>query len=131
MRHHVEQDLIALYGNPMSVGHARRWIKTFLGDAHPLLGPVLATVSELVSNAIQHSRSRNGWITLGIKESPIEVLIEVLDEGSDEIPTVKIVEPDALGGRGLFIVSQTADSWGSAPGELVGLVWAAFLRSGL
>jgi signal transduction histidine kinase len=68
--------------------------------------------SELVTNAIQHTRSgTGGTVTVTAVRLPGGVLIEVLDDGSAGAPIVKS-DLYAAEGHGLYLVQQLAARWG-------------------
>lgn len=122
----VGQTLIPLYGHPRSIGYARRWTKTFLGDEHPLLPEIVQVVSELVTNAYLHSRSQDGFLIFGIRKGPLEVLVEVLDEGSLGGPVIRTPDDTDQHGRGLSMVAKMSSYWGSSSSTSAALVWAGF-----
>jgi two-component sensor histidine kinase len=64
---------------------------------------------ELATNALLHARS---YFSLAIAISPRSVRIAVRDE-SRSYPVLTVPSSDALAGRGLSIVSETATRWGS------------------
>jgi anti-sigma regulatory factor (Ser/Thr protein kinase) len=102
-------------GDPEQVAVARRFVTRTLGchrigtdtDTAALL------TSEVVTNAIQHTRSGvdGGTVTIVITGMPHAVLVEVIDEGSPGIPVVK-GDRHAAEGHGLFLVQQLAAQWG-------------------
>ena len=65
-------------------------------------------VTELVTNAILHARTP---FQLTLESRPDHVRICVEDH-SNERPTVRHYESDAVTGRGLALVEQLASSWG-------------------
>jgi anti-sigma regulatory factor (Ser/Thr protein kinase) len=69
--------------------------------------------SELVTNAILHTASGadGGTVTIVVVDVPDGVLIEVIDDGSDDSPAVKGNLLSAHG-HGLFLVQQLAAQWG-------------------
>lgn len=81
----------------------RGWAAQFGGGDAAML-----CVSELVSNALQHTASR--FVTLTIWHDGDTVRIEVDDDSPDE-PTVRVA-PDGERGRGLGIVSAVTSGWG-------------------
>jgi anti-sigma regulatory factor (Ser/Thr protein kinase) len=86
------------------------------------LADIKLVVSELVTNAVQHSGQADGSsIQLSIAESPGQVRIQVDTPGFAPNPTPQ--PPDADSGRGLYIVTQLSDRWGQVPDD--GL-WAEF-----
>jgi len=100
-------------------------------DALAPLAPVVAAdrladiklvVSELVTNAVQHSGQADGTsFRLSIKQSPDHIRIQVDTPGFAAAPTPQ--PPDADSGRGLYIVTQASDRWGRIPDDGV---WAEF-----
>lgn len=68
-------------------------------------------VSELVTNAIRYGGSP---VELALRLSEGRLRVEVSD-GSPEAPSPRDVDLRRAGGRGLSIVSQLAQRWGSAP----------------
>ncbi|CAM5579157.1 MULTISPECIES: ATP-binding protein [Streptomyces] len=79
-------------------------------------------VSELVTNAVQHARSRSVRVTITRLE-PARVRIGVVDK-SGKVPWLQ--EPGGAdeGGRGLVLVAGLAWEWGSDPLPWGKRVWA-------
>ncbi|GAA4184385.1 hypothetical protein GCM10022252_13190 [Streptosporangium oxazolinicum] len=73
-------------------------------------------VSELVSNAVRHSKSgrAGGRVTVAVANRGDTIRIAVIDEGSSTCAPRLPAEPDedAEGGRGLWLVREVALSWG-------------------
>jgi serine/threonine-protein kinase RsbW len=101
-------------GRPEQVAAARGFVRRLVtrmgaidSDAATLL------TSELVTNAIQHSRSgrEGGTVTIVVLAVGEGVLIEVIDAGSPDVPVVK-ADPYAQQGHGLFLVQRLATQWG-------------------
>ncbi|MEU2391856.1 ATP-binding protein [Streptomyces sp. NPDC007369] len=67
-------------------------------------------VSELVTNAIRHTRTRR--IGVSVTRHPEHVRIVVTDT-SRTLPAPAPAVPDAKAGRGLQLVDQLATGWGS------------------
>jgi two-component sensor histidine kinase len=68
--------------------------------------------SELVTNAIQHTRSGDGGeVTVVVIGLPDGVRVEVTDQGSPGAPVVKS-DLYAADGHGLYLVQQLAGKWG-------------------
>jgi signal transduction histidine kinase len=65
-------------------------------------------VSELLANAVAYADST---VRISIYAVGSSLRIEVCDDGQG-VPEVVKVEPDAVEGRGLFIVEQLATRWG-------------------
>ncbi|MFD8914931.1 ATP-binding protein [Streptomyces sp. NPDC059575] len=86
--------------------------------------------SELVTNAVLHGTPAGRLVLVRVGSFADRLLIEVHDAG-DDVPAQCAPEESDIGGRGLLIVSTTADRWGvkerRGPGKCV---WAAFDRAG-
>jgi anti-sigma regulatory factor (Ser/Thr protein kinase) len=105
---------ITLPGSPEQVSSARSFITRALSrqqridsDAATLL------TSELVTNAIQHTKSGEpgGSVTVVAIGIPGGILVEVVDDGSSGTPIVK-GDLYAAEGHGLYLVQQMAAQWG-------------------
>lgn len=94
-----------------------------------LLADALAVVAELVGNAVRHADPLPGDVIrltfrLHTDGDRDKVEIRVTDGGAGVVPRVRSVEPDALGGRGLTIVSALARRWGVERESNRQSVWA-------
>lgn len=110
----IERTELQLPRDPHSPARARVEVRESLaGRAQSELPNVVLLTSELVTNAVVHPR--------GVADTPIcvrltlygdRVRVEVEDhgEGFDRLPTASA---EAERGRGLFLVDQFADRWGS------------------
>ena len=74
---------LTIPGRPEHVREARAFATKALGDLHPALDTAVLLTSELVTNAVMHSRSRSngGTVTVVIAESKGGVRIEVSRRG--------------------------------------------------
>ena len=90
-------------------GEARRFLTAIL-DGHPA-GDAILCLSELVTNATIHSRSRQpgGCLTVRVERRDDHVRVEVCDQGG---PWTETPHEDGQTGRGLLIVDQLASTWG-------------------
>jgi anti-sigma regulatory factor (Ser/Thr protein kinase) len=73
--------------------------------------------SEIVTNSVRHGGSGDeDWIGFEVALSPSALRVEVADRGPGFTPDPAAPAPDDPAGRGLFLVDQLADRWGSADG---------------
>jgi len=116
-----------LAGRPESVREARAWTARHLGG-FPAVDEALLVTSELVTNAVLHSRSGldGGRVRIRIEVTPgAYVRIEVRDDGPgfDPACTARGAGLDE-NGHGLFLVGQLAEVWGT---DGHGMCWCRFL----
>lgn len=96
------------------VSHARRLLAGIVAGCQQA-DDALVCMSELVTNAIVHSHSREpgGSFTVLAHLDRQRLRVEVSDQGGPwHTPTRAL--PDGQNGRGLQIVSQLASRWGCA-----------------
>ncbi|GGS79416.1 ATP-binding protein [Streptomyces cinerochromogenes] len=113
---------------PQSAKRARSLVATALstwgiGD---LLDAGTLIVDELVTNAIDHTRSRTVRVVIR-RVTRDRVRIGVADT-SREVPGAGMPDEDCEGGRGLVLVDALSDRWGYDLHPTWKLVWAE-LRS--
>jgi len=96
------------------VGAARAFLSAILAGS-PAADAAVLCLSELATNAITHSRSREpgGSFTVRVQPGGQRLRVEVSDQGGPWHPREK-ASTDDLTGRGLLIVSQLAARWGCA-----------------
>jgi anti-sigma regulatory factor (Ser/Thr protein kinase) len=116
---------VTMPGRPDHVSEARALVVKALGDLHPRLDDAVLMVSELVTNAIVHSNSRQpgGTVTVSVLESADGVQVEVADCGSELSTPVVRADRYATDGHGLFLVQSLADQWGYLRDEACTVVW--------
>jgi len=105
---------LAIPGRPEHVREARAFAARILAGLGPAAETAVLLTSELVTNAVRHSRSRRpgGTVSLLILESPDGVRVEVTDDGCDDgVPVVK-ADAFASDGHGLMLVQSLAAQWG-------------------
>jgi serine/threonine-protein kinase RsbW len=117
---------LTIPGRPEQVGLARAFVaQTFTSkqieadsDAATLL------TSEIVTNAIQHTRSGSdgGTVTIVVIGVARGVLIEIIDDGAVGAPIVK-GDLYAAEGHGLFLVQHLATEWGYLKDTAGTTVW--------
>lgn len=111
---------------------ARHCVRGWLGDAHGLdLGDVELMVSELVTNACQHSGRPAGRVHLVAVCGPDRLRVEVTDAGGGTVPAPRRPRTGDVRGRGLLIVEALADNWGhiADPDTGARTVWFEVARS--
>jgi serine/threonine-protein kinase RsbW len=105
---------VTVPGRPEHVSSARAFITRTLSQL-PKIDSDAATLltSELVTNAIQHTRSgaAGGSVTVVVIVIHDGVLVEVIDDGAPGTPIVK-GDLYAADGHGLYLVQQFAAQWG-------------------
>jgi PAS domain S-box-containing protein len=84
-----------------------------------LLEPASLLVSEVVTNALEHSGTPID-VSMALRDDG--VLVEVGD-GSQHIPVRRHYAPTASTGRGLALLDETASAWGVVPGVRGKTVW--------
>ncbi|MEO7398370.1 MAG: ATP-binding protein, partial [Ilumatobacteraceae bacterium] len=111
---------------------ARRFISTLLREwavAEDVIERGALLVSELVSNAVLHG---TGSIRMEVSEheaaSTSRVRIEVCNEGLGR-PTLRVVDRGDVSGRGLRLIDELADDWGSTSADGQTSVWFALHRA--
>lgn len=126
-----------LPGQPASVPEARGIARLFLGS-DPRTGDALVIVSELATNAVLHSRSREegGVFEIRLELKPDALRIEIVDRGAptrsapagepDEsfAPGEDASFPHGESGRGHAIVYALADDWGHEQRSDRAIWWA-------
>ena len=117
----TKRSAIELPGTLGSVPAARRYVRTVLG---PEYDDVELAVSELVTNAVQHSDSaKDGKVTLELAVGAGRVRVDVTDDGSaTRHPRLADPPVDSEHGNGLKIVRAISNRWGvkvSASGTTV------------
>ena len=118
--HDVVMTACTLPGRPESARAARRFLNDCLA-ACPVTDDAVLGASELVTNAIKHSRSGlpGGTIEVRLAVAVGEWLrVEVQDAGPLAVPSPR--EAPGEGGRGLALVTAVAEVFGS---DGHGLLW--------
>ncbi|MCT9935084.1 ATP-binding protein [Planotetraspora sp. A-T 1434] len=102
-----------LAGGRVQVGRARRLVSATLGRDHPRHDDCVLLTSEIVTNAVIHSRSGDGGtFTITVSCLPDRVRICVQDDGSARPPCAGHAVPNGSSGRGLPLLDALSDRWG-------------------
>ncbi len=116
-------------GHAANVRHVRHFIADLLGQDWPRLDDVLTLVSELASNAVQHTASGDGGyfgVMVAACADGSSVRVQVTDQGAQSAPALS-GPGDGPGlltdGRGLRIVDMIADQWGHDGDQRGRVVW--------
>jgi serine/threonine-protein kinase RsbW len=107
---------------PAQVREARQFLSAILAGSPAATDAVLC-LSELVTNAIVHSRFREsgGRFCVRVQLQGSHLRVEVTDEGG---PWAQPVNTDERNGRGLLIVGQLARGWGRSGNDQTGwTIW--------
>ncbi len=122
-------------GHPDQVRQARRFVARALAGC-PAAADAVLGVSELASNAVQHTRSgQGGRFQVLVWRGRASACVAVIDDGARRGPAPRAHSPGELAGsgHGLRVVADLAASWGhqdlapsGLPGRAVGfhLTWA-------
>lgn len=100
-------------GQPEAVTTVREFIVGELADLGfpaAVIENARTAVSELATNAVRYSRSRDGYFTVWVAADPDRVRVTVIDDGPLETPPVDFERP---GGWGLRIVGALATDHGA------------------
>jgi serine/threonine-protein kinase RsbW len=101
-------------GRPDQVGQARRFVTRAL-DGCPAADDAVLCVSELASNAIQHTRSgQGGRFQVLVWRGRSSACVAVIDDGAPRGPAPRSSGPGDLAesGHGLRVVADLAAAWG-------------------
>jgi serine/threonine-protein kinase RsbW len=106
---------VVLPGRPEAAAGARDFAAKALAG-YPAADDAVLCLDEMVTNAVQHSRSGlpGGTIEVRLTVTAVSVLAEVLDEGPLGVPAITSRETWAERGRGLVLVDALTKAWGSA-----------------
>lgn len=111
---------VTLPPDTQSPWRARRFVAETLADSATTLTEVVTLlVSEIVTNAVLHARTE---VHVSIARTDEAIRVEVADECVSG-PSMHRVTRQAATGRGLQLVEQLADRWGSEPRENGKVVW--------
>ncbi|GAA2595834.1 MULTISPECIES: ATP-binding SpoIIE family protein phosphatase [Streptomyces] len=107
--------------DPAEVGRARAAVREQLHDwgLPKLADPAALLVSELVTNAVRHSRAR----PVALRLVRADTLLCEVDDDDHDLPNLKSAGPEDETGRGLRVVSTLAREWGASRTSTGKTVW--------
>jgi anti-sigma regulatory factor (Ser/Thr protein kinase) len=110
-------------GRADQIAHARDFTRRVLGGC-PVLDEAVLLVSELATNAVEHTATGNaGRFDVTICQGQTSLLITVKDDGSGKTPLPRPAHALAEDGRGLGMVDSIANHWGHYGNEHGRMVW--------
>ncbi|GGN51577.1 hypothetical protein GCM10012285_41830 [Streptomyces kronopolitis] len=101
----IRPDSLARIRRDVAV-HLRRW------GCEPMVAPAALCTTELLSNVVKHTGSPDCVLTL---QSIADAVRITVSDASTELPVVKQPDWMSQNGRGMFLLSETADEWGAEP----------------
>jgi anti-sigma regulatory factor (Ser/Thr protein kinase) len=112
-------------GRPEYIGAARRFVAAALAAWPAAQEVAQLLVSEVVTNAIQHSASGDQGGSLEVRYilDDHEVYVEVLDAGGTAAPRQRAEHLERSSGRGLALVDALANAWGVHDHHAGRVVW--------
>ncbi len=113
---------------PDAVMHARRFTARTLRswDIREETDAVLLIVSELVTNALVHTQ---GPVRVDLTHAADRIRVAVSDSSPRAPAKPVVVDWEATGGRGLFLVEALSAAWGSVPVGGGKQVWSEIVVS--
>lgn len=113
----------AFPASPPQIPEARRFLATIV-EGWPVADDVLLCLSELATNAVLHSRSREpgGCFSIHVQLHRNHLRVEVCDQGGPWTSRA-LTDLGQQHGRGLDIVDQLARSWGRSGDESGWTLW--------
>ncbi|MEZ0494001.1 ATP-binding protein [Kineococcus sp. TBRC 1896] len=105
-----------------AVARARAFVRDHCAQsqvAETVCDTAVLLVSELVTNAVEHARSR---VRLAVAVSARLVHVEVGDQNA-ALPAVRSPDSSAVHGRGMAIVDGLAEDWGVRPDGRGKTIW--------
>jgi len=101
----------------------RRTLRALLvgwGLAAEVVEDALLVVEELVTNVVDHARTR---FLLAVRLTDQVLHVSVRDDATG-LPELRPFDPDAARGRGLLVIASVAQRWGCDRHEHGKTVWA-------
>ena len=110
---------------PAAPRAARRFVASVLGDwgiAEETVESSQLLTSELVSNAVLHGSGAIELVVTEVDANEGVIRVQVCN-GGDGVPTMRRANRDELSGRGLRLIDEMAQGWGSEHVDGQTLVW--------
>ena len=119
---------MTLHPEPESVSRARRWFRKFIAPYNPAcsIDDCTLMISELVTNAIRY-----GAPPVRVRLLLGRTLVCEVSDGSNTSPRPRQATTTDEGGRGLFLVSQFAERWGTRYAAHDKVIWAELNPGGV
>jgi anti-sigma regulatory factor (Ser/Thr protein kinase) len=110
---------------PRAIGEARRWVRETLArwKLSRLTDSAEQIASELIANAVNHAEAGSSVVVL-LMYAAGTLRLEVRDEDPLNLPTVKSPSAYAVDGRGLFLVEELSQRWGTRVTDNGKTVWS-------
>jgi serine/threonine-protein kinase RsbW len=116
-------------GRADQIARARDFTRRVLGPC-PLLDEAVLLVSELATNALEHTKTGDGGqFEVTIYRCGTSLLIGVSDNGSDKTPKPGPFDLESETGRGLEVVELIAERWGYCGDQHGCTVWFELTES--
>ncbi|MEW1956678.1 ATP-binding protein [Kineococcus sp. NPDC059986] len=118
----AEPSSLDLERDRRAVARARAFVRDHCAQSQVAEGvcdTAVLLVSELVTNAVEHARSR---VRLAVAVSTRRVHVEVGDQNA-ALPAVRHPDAAAVHGRGMAIVDGLAEDWGVRPDGRGKTIW--------
>ncbi len=113
----------AFPGRADQIAKARDFTRRVLASC-PVLDEAVLLLSELATNALEHTATGSGGhFDVLIYRYETLLIIAVRDEGSYKVPATRSLDELAEDGRGLGLVELIADRWGYCGDERGRTVW--------
>lgn len=115
--------------DPKQLGLVRRIVTTHVQCCGWALvaDAAVMCVTELLSNVSKHADSNECVLLLQSSASGVRI---VVSDDSPELPVVRKPDWDSENGRGVFLLSETADAWGADATGNGKDVWVEFRTGG-
>jgi serine/threonine-protein kinase RsbW len=113
----------AFPGRADQVARARDFARRVI-ESCPVLDEAVLLVSELATNALEHTATGDGGhFDVIVLRCETSLMVGVSDNGSVRIPASCALDPESENGRGLGLVELIADRWGRCGGRNGRTIW--------